>query len=51
MILLLYVSDIIYFRPEQYNSGLLLPLGIFLLFGMSLLIARHQRIYKKTCKQ
>ncbi len=48
MIFLLYVSDLLYFQPGEYYSGLNLPLAILLLFGLCLFIIRHFR--KKRVK-
>ena len=48
IIFLLYVSDLLYFQPGEYYSGLNLPLAILLLFGLCLFIIRHFR--KKRVK-
>jgi len=48
LLIFLYVSDLFYFKPEDYNSGLTLPLAFLLLFGVSLFIIRHRRIYRNN---
>lgn len=47
LVILLYVSDIFYFDPFHYNSGLILPAGILVLFGLLLVIMRYTRKNKQ----